>query len=429
MMNPLRIADPEVFRATYEEVERQQKNLVLIASENYVSEAALLAAGSVMTNKYAEGYPGKRYYGGCEHVDAVETLAIERAKKIFNAEHANVQPHCGSSANVSVYFACMKPGDTILSMSLAHGGHLTHGAKHNLSSVVFNCVHYEVSRETEMLDYDAIARLARQHKPKLIIAGGSAYSRSIDFDRFAEIAHDVGALLMSDIAHIAGLIAAGLHPDAVACSDFVTGTTHKTMRGPRGGFILCKKQYARAVNTWVFPGLQGGPLMHVIAAKAVSFLEALAPDFKDYQQQIINNAGTLAESLASAGYRLVSGGTDNHLLLVDLSAAGLTGKLAETALCGAGLTCNKNLVPFDTRGPTETSGIRLGTPATTTRGLKEPEMRQIAQWIDRVLKNPEDIKVQEGVRAEVAEMCENFPIYGNIRKVQERLLSMENNEN
>jgi len=428
MMNPLRITDPEVFRATFGEVERQQKNLVLIASENYVSEAALLAAGSVMTNKYAEGYPGRRYYGGCEHVDEVERLAIERAKSIFGAEHANVQPHCGSSANAAVYFACLKPHDKILSMALAHGGHLTHGAKHNFSSVVFNCVHYGVSRETEMLDYDEIARIAREEKPKLIVAGSSAYPRTIDFERFAEIAHEVGALLMSDIAHIAGLIAAGIHPDAVGCSDFVTGTTHKTMRGPRGGFILCKKRHARAVDSWVFPGMQGGPLMHVIAAKAVSFLEALAPDFAAYQQQIVNNARTLGASLTSKGYRLVSGGTDNHLLLVDLSDKGLTGALAEVALGSAGLTCNKNLVPFDRRGPAETSGVRLGTPATTTRGLKEAEMRQIAEWIDRVLTSPKDDGVRESVRGEVSQMCEDFPIYQDIREVQQRLLAMEDSD-
>ena len=428
MLDPLRKADPQVFRATFEEVERQQQNLVLIASENYVSEAALLAAGSVMTNKYAEGYPGKRYYGGCEHVDDVESLAIERAKKIFNADHANVQPHCGSSANMAVYFAALKPGDTILSLAMSHGGHLTHGAKHNFSSVVFNCVHYEVSPKTEMLDYDEIARLARRHKPKLIVAGSSAYPRVIDFNRFAEIAADVGAPLMSDIAHIAGLIAAGLHPDAVGPSDYVTGTTHKTMRGPRGGFIVCKKKYAKKVDSWVFPGIQGGPLMHVIAAKAVSFLEALRPEFKKYQQQILDNSRTLAETLTSKGYRLVSGGTDNHLMVVDLTATGMTGKLAEQALAGAGLTCNKNLIPFDTRTPAESSGIRLGTPAVTTRGLKEPEMKQIGEWIDCVLKDPKDKRIQSEVAASVREMCEQFPIYQNIRYLNHKLLSMEHEE-
>ena len=428
MMDPLRRTDPEVFRAICDEVERQQNNLVLIASENYVSEAALLAAGSVMTNKYAEGYPGKRYYGGCEQMDKVESLAIERAKRIFRAEHANVQPHCGSSANAAVYFACLKPGDKILSMAMTHGGHLTHGAKHNFSSVVYNCVHYGVSPKTEMLDYDEIARLAREHRPKLIIAGSSAYPRIIDFNRFAEIAREVGSLLMSDIAHIAGPIAVGLHPDAVGPSDFVTGTTHKTMRGPRGGFILCKRQYAKDVDSWVFPGLQGGPLMHVIAAKAVSFLEALAPEFKSYQQQILNNARTLADTLTSKGYRLVSGGTDNHLMVVDLTEKGMTGKLAEQALGQAGLTCNKNLIPFDKRTPAETSGIRLGTPATTTRGLKEAEMRRIGEWIDQVLRNPADESVRRSVRAGVTQMCESFPIYQNIRYLQHKLLSMEHNE-
>jgi len=427
-MDPLRKTDPAVFRALYEEVERQQHNLVLIASENYVSEAALLAAGSVMTNKYAEGYPGKRYYGGCEHTDRVEALAIERAKQIFHAEHANVQPHCGSSANAAVYLACLKPGDTILSLAMSHGGHLTHGAKHNFSSVFYNCVHYEVSPETEMLDYDEIARLARQHRPKLIVAGSSAYPRVIDFDRFAEIATDVGALLMSDIAHIAGLIAAGLHPDAVGPSDFVTGTTHKTMRGPRGGFIVCKGKYAKAVDSWVFPGLQGGPLMHVIAAKAVSFLEALAPEFKSYQQQILNNARTLADVLTSKGYRMVSGGTDNHLMVVDLTATGMTGKQAEQALGRAGLTCNKNLIPFDTRKPAEASGIRLGTPATTTRGLKEPEMKKIGEWIDRVLRNPEDRTVRAEVAGGVREICAQFPIYQNIRFLQEKLLALDHSK-
>ena len=425
MMDPLRQTDPEIFRAIYDEVLRQQDNLILIASENYVSEAALLAAGSVMTNKYAEGYPGRRYYGGCESVDVAESLAIERAKRIFNAEHANVQPHCGSSANMAVYFACLKPGDTILSMALNHGGHLTHGAKRNFSSVVFNCVHYGVSPVTETIDYDQMARLAREHRPKLIIAGGSAYPRVIHFDHIAQIASDVGALVMSDIAHIAGLVAAGLHPDAVGPSDFVTGTTHKTMRGPRGGFILCKKPWAKAVDSWVFPGVQGGPLMHVIAAKAVSFLEALAPGFKDYQQQIVTNCRTLAEGLSSKGYRLVSGGTDNHLMLVDLTDKGLTGHVAEKALGRAGLTCNKNLIPFDKRPPAETSGIRLGTPATTTRGLKEPEMRQIAEWIDRVLSDPENVSVEDTVRGAVREMCASFPIYGGIRSMQQRLLTVE----
>jgi len=428
MMDPLRKTDPAVFRALYEEVERQQHNLVLIASENYVSEAALLAAGSVMTNKYAEGYPGKRYYGGCEHVDVAESLAIERAKRLFQAEHVNVQPHSGSQANMAVYLSALKPGDRILAMRLDHGGHLSHGHPKNMSSWIFDIASYGVRRDTERLDYDEVRAAAREARPKLIVVGASSYPRAIDFAPFAEIATDVGALLMSDIAHIAGLIAAGLHPDAVGPSDFVTGTTHKTMRGPRGGFIVCKGKYAKAVDSWVFPGLQGGPLMHVIAAKAVSFLEALAPEFKSYQQQILNNARTLADVLTSKGYRMVSGGTDNHLMVVDLTATGMTGKQAEQALGRAGLTCNKNLIPFDTRKPAEASGIRLGTPATTTRGLKEPEMKKIGEWIDRVLRNPEDRTVRDEVAGGVREICAQFPIYQNIRFLQEKLLALDHSK-
>jgi glycine hydroxymethyltransferase len=421
---PLSTSDPEIFHAIYRDTLRQQDHLVLIASENYVSEAALEAQGSVLTNKYAEGYPGKRYYGGCEWVDVCEVLAVERAKMIFNAEHANVQPHCGSSANMAVYLALLKPGDRILGMSLAHGGHLTHGYRMNLSGKFYEFRSYGVSPKTERIDYDEVAAIAREFKPKLIIAGSSAYPRTIDFAKFGEIAHDVGARLMSDIAHIAGLIAAGFHPDAVAPSDFVTGTTHKTMRGPRGGFILCKKKYADALDAAVFPGLQGGPLMHVIAAKAVSFREALHPAFRGYQKQIINNAKALAEGLTKRGYRMVSGGTDNHLMLVDLSDKGITGKAAERALGTAGITTNKNLIPFDKRSPSETSGIRLGTPAITTRGLKEPQVDALAEWIHRVLAAPEDSDVQTKVRAEVTDMCKQFPIYRDVVARHEQMMAV-----
>ena len=421
---PLSFSDPEIFQAIYRDTLRQQDHLVLIASENYVSEAALEAQGSVLTNKYAEGYPGKRYYGGCEWVDVCERLAIERARMIFGAEHANVQPHCGSSANMAVYLAMLKPGDALLGMSLAHGGHLTHGYKLNFSGVFYRFFSYGVSRETERIDYDNVRKLAREHKPKMIVAGSSAYPREIDFAKFAEIAREVGAYLMSDIAHIAGLIAAGLHPDAVAPSDFVTGTTHKTMRGPRGGFILSKKKYADIVAQAVFPGIQGGPLMHVNAAKAVIFREALQPSFRAYQRQIVSNARALAEGLAKRGYRMVSGGTDNHLMLVDLSDKGVTGAQAEVVLGAAGIICNKNLIPFDTRRPAETSGIRLGTPAVTTRGLKEPEMDTLADCIHEVLSHGDNQDVLAAVRARVTELCKTFPIYKKVVARHEQMMAV-----
>jgi len=421
---PLSFSDPEVFQAIYRDTLRQQDHLVLIASENYVSEAALEAQGSVLTNKYAEGYPGRRYYGGCEWVDVCERLAVERAKMIFGAEHANVQPHCGSSANLAVYLTVLKPGDTILGMSLRHGGHLTHGYKLNFSGVFYRFVSYGVSRETERIDYDEVLRLAREHRPQMIVAGSSAYPREIDFAKFAEVARDVGAYLMSDIAHIAGLIAGGVHPDATGPSDFVTGTTHKTMRGPRGGFLLSKQRYADAVDQAVFPGMQGGPLMHVIAAKAVSFREALHPHFRAYQRQIVANSRALADGLMKRGYRLTSGVTDNHLMLVDLGETGVTGADAERVLGAAGITCNKNLVPFDRRSPAETSGIRLGTPAVTTRGLKEPEMDELADCIHKVLGAPDDRDVQAAVRARVAELCKTFPIYRKVVARHEQMMAV-----
>ena len=409
--------DPELWSALERETRRQEDHIELIASENYVSEAALEAQGSVLTNKYAEGYPGKRYYGGCEWVDVCERLAIERAKMIFGAEHANVQPHCGSSANMAVYLAALKPGDVLLGMSLAHGGHLTHGYKLNFSGQFYKFHSYGVSKETERIDYDEVRRIAREVKPKMIVAGSSAYPRTIDFQKFGEIAREVGALLMSDIAHIAGLIAAGLHPDAVEPSDFVTGTTHKTMRGPRGGFILCKKQYADAVDMAVFPGIQGGPLMHVIAAKAVAFGEALRPSFKVYAKNVVENARALAENLKSHGLDIVSGGTDTHLMLVDLRPKQLTGKVAELALGRAHITCNKNGIPFDPEKPTVTSGIRLGTPAGTTRGFGVAEFQQIGDMIVEVLdvlsqKHAEEDSLVEGkVRDKVGALLERFPIY------------------
>jgi glycine hydroxymethyltransferase len=421
---PLSFSDPEIFQAIYRDTLRQQDHLVLIASENYVSEAALEAQGSVLTNKYAEGYPGKRYYGGCEWVDVCERLAVERAKMIFGAEHANVQPHCGSSANMAVYLAALKPGDIVLGMSLAHGGHLTHGYKLNLSGQFYKFHSYGVAKETERIDYAEVRRIAKEIKPKMIVAGSSAYPRTIDFGKFAEIAREVGALLMSDIAHIAGLIAAGLHPDAVGPSDFVTGTTHKTMRGPRGGFILCRKQYADAVDLAVFPGIQGGPLMHVIAAKAVSFREALHPHFRAYQRQIVANAKALADGLMKRGYRLVSGGTDNHLMLVDLTNAGLTGVEAERRLNACGIICNKNLIPFDKRKAAETSGIRLGTPAITTRGLKEAEMDLLAEYIHKTLSKGEDLDVHAEVHGKVMEMCKTFPIYKNVVARHEQMMAV-----
>jgi len=391
------------------EIVRQQKTLDLIASENHVSRAVREAQGSVMTNKYAEGYPSKRWYNGCRHVDEIEALAIERAKRLFGAEHVNVQPHCGSAANMAVYFAALEPGDTILAMSLAHGGHLTHGSPVNFSGRLFNMVHYGVTRDTEVIDYGEVERLAREHKPKMIVAGASAYPRTLDFPRFREIADAVGALLMVDMAHIAGLVAAGVHPSPVPYSDFVTTTTHKTLRGPRSGMILCREAYAAAVDKQVFPGMQGGPQMHAVAAKAVCFLEALDPAYKEYAQQVIDNAALMAVRLQEAGFRIVSGGTDNHLMLVDLTSAGLTGKAAANALEEAGIVLNKNAIPFDTNSPFVTSGIRIGTPAITTRGMGAKEVEILSALIIRALKDHEDAAVLESVRLEVEVLADAFP--------------------
>ena len=407
--------DPEIARAIDHEVDRQARTLELIASENFVSEAVLQALGSVMTNKYAEGLPGKRYYGGCEFVDVAESLAIERAKKLFNAEHANVQAHSGSQANQAVYLTVLKPGDTLLGMSLAHGGHLTHGHPLNFSGRMYKIVSYGVKKDTETIDYDELERLAMEHRPKLIVAGASAYPRLLDFERFAAIAKKCETLLMVDIAHIAGLIAAGLHPSPFPHADFVTTTTHKTLRGPRGGAIFSKAQYAKDLDRNVFPCLQGGPLMHVIAAKAVCFQEALQPEFQEYQKQIVLNAKVLAEVLAREGFRIVSGGTDTHLMLVDVFSRQVTGKQAEQALERAGITVNKNAIPFDTNPPAIASGIRVGTPAVTSRGMQEPQMELIAHWISEVLNNLEDESVLKRVRSEVEALTEKFPLYENRR--------------
>ena len=403
-------ADPEIYDAIQREKRRQQENIELIASENFVSPAILEAAGSVLTNKYAEGYPGRRYYGGCEYVDIAEQLAIDRAKQLFGAEHANVQPHSGSQANMAVYFATIQHGDTILTMELAHGGHLTHGSPRNFSGKFYKVVHYGVRRDTETIDYDQLAELAKQCRPKMITAGASAYPRVIDFLRMREIADSVGALLFVDMAHIAGLVATGIHPSPVPHADFVTTTTHKTLRGPRSGLILCKAKYAKDIDSWVLPGIQGGPLMHIIAAKAVCFREAMRPEFKDYQRQIVKNAQTLAGALAARGLRIVSGGTDNHLMLVDLRPKKLTGKIAQESLDKAGITCNKNLIPYDTEKPLVTSGIRLGTPAVTTRGMKEAEMEQIAAFITEVLEKPNDVAIQARVKDKVRALTAKFPL-------------------
>jgi glycine hydroxymethyltransferase len=405
----LKQADPEVWQAVGGERRRQQQGLEMIASENYTSPAVLAAQGSVLTNKYAEGYPGRRYYGGCEHVDSVERLAIERALKLFRAESANVQPHSGAQANMAAYFACLEPGDTMLGLDLAHGGHLTHGMRLNFSGKLYRVVSYGVRQDTEQIDFDQLARLAKEHRPKLVVAGASAYPRGIDFNQFAQICADVKALLMVDMAHIAGLVAAELHPDPVPVAHFVTSTTHKTLRGPRSGFVLCKKNWIQKINQAVFPGLQGGPLMHVIAAKAVGFGEALKPEFRAYAAQIIANAKTLAYELERLGFRLVSGGTDTHLLLVDVVSRGLTGKVAEKALDAAGITVNKNMIPYDTRQPLDPSGIRIGTPALTTRGMREPEMRSIATWIGEVLGKPDDVTTLERICSQVRELCQQFP--------------------
>lgn len=414
-MNPiLAKVDPELAQVIENETKRQGDKIELIASENFVSKAVLAAQGSVLTNKYAEGYPGKRYYGGCEFVDVAENLAIERAKKLFGADHANVQPHSGASANTAVYLAVLKPGDTVLGMSLAHGGHLTHGSPVNLSGLYFNFVSYGVSRETETIDYDEVRKLALEHKPKLLVAGASAYPRIIDFKRLREIADEVGCPLMVDMAHIAGLVAVGLHPSPVPYAQFVTTTTHKTLRGPRGGMILCTEEYAKAIDKAIFPGLQGGPLMHVIAAKAVAFHEALQPEFKTYQEQVLRNAQALASGLTAKGFRLVSGGTDNHLMLVDTRNVGLTGKVAERALDDIGITVNKNAIPFDPEKPFVTSGLRLGTPATTTRGFKEADYQEVADIIYWTLTHLNDEKAMEEARSRVHMLTEKYPLYRDL---------------
>ncbi|QGM31299.1 aminotransferase class I/II-fold pyridoxal phosphate-dependent enzyme [Bacillus sp. N3536] len=403
--------DPAVFEAMLAEKKRQQSNIELIASENFVSEAVMEAQGSVLTNKYAEGYPGKRYYGGCEHVDVVEDIARDRLKEIFGAEHANVQPHSGSQANMAVYMTALQPGDTILGMNLSHGGHLTHGSPVNFSGIQYNFIEYGVNKETEMIDYEEVRSIALEHKPKMIVAGASAYSRTIDFAKFREIADEIGAYLFVDMAHIAGLVAAGLHPNPVPHAHFVTSTTHKTLRGPRGGMILTTEEFAKKVDKTIFPGIQGGPLMHVIAAKAVAFGEALQPEFKEYQKQVVANAKTLADSLTEEGLRIVSGGTDNHVMLLDVSALGLTGKVAEHVLDEVGITANKNTIPFDTSSPFITSGVRIGTPAVTSRGFAEQEMKEIASIIAKLLKNHEDASVIAEAKERVQALTDKFPLY------------------
>ena len=410
-MSYVKQQDPKVQEMIELELGRQRNKLEMIASENFVSQAVMEAQGSVLTNKYAEGYPHKRYYGGCEYVDMVEELAIERAKQLFGAEHVNVQPHSGSQANFGVYFALLEPGDTIMGMNLAHGGHLTHGSPVNVSGKYFNIIPYGVDAETGRIDYDEMRKIAQEHKPKMIIGGGSAYSRQIDFKTMADIAHEVGAIFMVDMAHFAGLVAAGLHPNPVEYADIVTTTTHKTLRGPRGGMIMCKEEYAKAIDKSIFPGIQGGPLMHVIVAKAVAFGEALQPEFKEYAKQVIVNAQTLANALQQEGFTIVSGGTDTHVLLVDLRTVGLTGKVAEHILDEVGITCNKNTIPFDPESPFVTSGIRLGTPALTTRGLTAEDMKEIASIIALVLKRPEDTEAQEEAKQRVAKLCKQYPMY------------------
>jgi glycine hydroxymethyltransferase len=411
MVRRLAEVDPDVAKVLHEEAQRQHRNLELIASENFVSEAVLEATGSVLTNKYAEGYPGRRYYGGCEVVDVVEDLAIARAKELFGAEHVNVQPHSGAQANMAVYFTLLKPGDVVLGPNLSHGGHLTAGSPVNYSGKFYSIVAYGVRRDTERIDLDQVRDLAKEHRPKLLIAGGSAFPRAIDFQPFADIAREVGATLMADIAHPAGLVAAGLHPSPVGLADFVTTTTHKTLRGPRGGMVMCRATHGAALDKTVMPGVQGGPLMHVIAAKAVALREALTPEWRAYQRQIVANAAAFAEALLARGFRLVTGGTDTHLLLVDLTSRGITGKDAQEALDRAWITVNKNTVPFETKSPMVTSGIRLGTPAVTTRGMKAPEMASIAELIDRVLSNLGSASVEATVRAEVQELTGRFPLY------------------
>jgi len=415
----LKESDPDVYRSIRHELARQSNQLELIASENIVSEAVLEAQGSIFTNKYAEGYPGKRYYGGCEYADQIESLAIERALKIFGAEYANVQPHSGSQANMAVYFSSLQPGDTVLGMDLAHGGHLTHGAGVNFSGQLYKFVSYGVNRETERIDMDEVERVALEHKPKMIVAGASAYPRVIDFAGFRAIADKIGALFMVDMAHIAGLVAAGVHPSPVPYADFVTTTTHKTLRGPRGGLILAKAEFGKKLDSKIFPGIQGGPLVHVIAAKAVAFKEAMGVKFKKDQAQVVKNAQALGEGLVRYGFRLVSGGTDNHLLLVDLSNKGATGKESEEALEEAGLTVNKNAIPFDQQSRFVTSGVRIGTPAVTTRGLKEPEMAKVADWINRAIENRQNKEALNTIRLEVRALCDAFPLYPDMERNNE----------
>ena len=412
LLTNLKTVDPEIQKAIDQELSRQREKLEMIASENIVSTAVMQAQGSILTNKYAEGYPGKRYYGGCEYVDIVEQLAIDRAKKLFGAEYANVQPHSGAQANTAVYFALLQPGDTILGMNLTDGGHLTHGSPVNISGKYFKIIPYGVDKETERIDYDELERLAKEHQPKLIVGGASAYSRVIDFERMAQIAKSVGAYLMIDMAHIAGLVAAGLHPTPVPYADVVTTTTHKTLRGPRGGLILCRDaEFGKQFNKAIFPGIQGGPLMHVIAAKAVAFKEALSDEFKVYQQQVLDNAKALADELVKKGFRIVSGGTDNHLMLVDLRSKNITGKEAQFLLDEIGITANRNTIPFEPLSPFVTSGIRLGTPALTTRGLKEEDIREVADIIADVIENREDSAVIEAAKAKVKAICKKFPLY------------------
>ena len=410
-MSELKQTDPEVYNAIKGEEERELSKIVLIASENYVSNAVLEAQGSVFTNKYAEGYPNRRYYGGCQFADAVETLAIDRAKQLFGAEHVNVQPHSGSSANMAVYFSVLKPGDTIVGMGLPHGGHLTHGASVSFSGQLYKSFSYGVDKKTELLDYDEVERLAVEHKPKMIVCGYSAYSRILDFARFRKIADKVGAYLMADIAHIAGLVAAGEHPNPVPVADFVTTTTHKTLRGPRGGMIMCKEKFGKAVDKVIFPGIQGGPLVHVIAAKAVSFKEALAPEFRDYQRQVKKNAQALAKRLTEDGFRIVSGTTENHLMLVDLTPKNITGKDAETWLDAAGITCNKNSIPFDQKPPVTTSGIRLGTPIVTTRGMREADMKVVGDIICETLANGHSPEKLAAIKDKTKAFCSKFPMF------------------
>ncbi|MEZ6135557.1 MAG: serine hydroxymethyltransferase [Pirellulaceae bacterium] len=409
-MNFIETQDPAVAAAMDAEFQRQQDGLEMIASENYTSPAVMQAVGSVLTNKYAEGYPGRRYYGGCEHVDTIERLAIERACQLFGAEAANVQPHSGSQANTAVYVACLNPGDTVLGLDLAQGGHLTHGMHLNISGKLYNFIPYGVDAQSHRIDFEQVAKLAKEHKPKLIVAGASAYPREIPHARFAEIARDCGAKLMADMAHYAGLVAAGVHDNPVPVADYVTTTTHKTLRGPRSGLVLCKQEYLKSINSAVFPGLQGGPLMHVVAGKAICFAEALQDDFRAYGKAVIENAKTLAEELMSDGLRLISGGTDNHLMLVDVTSIGLGGKLAEKVLDSCGITVNMNMIPFDSRKPMDPSGIRVGTPALTTRGMGTHEMKQIARWISQALRQSDDSKLHEKTRQEIRTMCESFPV-------------------